>query len=179
MSIIQNIPTWLDLVTQHIQNLKSTSPATSGTALWCSPDRWFAVRCQYKSCLSYSSCLEHILIDVMLQSFTHSCVCEEIGLSKSPWFLSVSWKCENAACLHWHWLPVSFSFRMSSGFSSPFSEEQTTIVCQACCFYSSSQWIFSRCCPCGWWICFWQPPPGTRLGWAFSLQACQGDIYVF
>lgn len=120
-----------DFVTKHIK----TSP-------WCTPDWWFAVCCWYKSCLSYSCCLEHILIDVKLQSFTHRCVCEEMGLSKGPWFLSGSWKCEKAACLLWQWLPMSFSFRMSSGFPSPLNEEQTTIVCQACCFYSSSQWIF-------------------------------------
>ncbi len=91
--------------------------------------------------LSSSSCLKHILMDVMQQSFTHS-MCEEMGLSKGPWFPSGSWKCENAACRLWSWLPVSFSFRMSSGFLSHLNEEQTTIVCQACCFYTSSQWIF-------------------------------------
>ncbi|ROI15107.1 Retinoic acid receptor alpha [Anabarilius grahami] len=43
---------------------------------------WFAVRGRYKSCLSYTSCLT----DLMLQSLTHSFMCEEMGLSEGPWF---------------------------------------------------------------------------------------------
>lgn len=79
-----------DLVTKHIQNLKYTSGTAFDTSLWCSSDWWFAVHGRYKSCLSYTSCLEDILIDVMLQSLTRSCLCEEMGLSEGPWFRSGS-----------------------------------------------------------------------------------------
>lgn len=75
-----------DLVTKHIQNLKYTFGTTFDIFLWCSSDWWFAVRGRYKSCLSYTSCLQDILTDVMLQSLTHSCMCEEMGLSEGPWF---------------------------------------------------------------------------------------------
>lgn len=172
MSIIQNIPTWTLTLLPNISRTWSTLLALRLTHLSG------ARQTGGLQSVADTSCLEDILIDVMLQSLTHSCLCEEMGLSEGPWFRSGSKKCENAACLPWQVLPMSFSFRMSSGFPSPLNEEQTTIVCQTCCFYSSSQWIISVCWPCGWWICIWQPQPGTRLGWAFSLLACQGDIYV-
>lgn len=78
------------------------------------------------------------------RSLSPHSVCAAMGLflSEHPWFRSGSWTCENAVYPHWQGLPKSFSFRMSLGFPSTPNEEQTTGVCHACCFSSSSQWIF-------------------------------------
>lgn len=73
-----------DLVTKHIQNLKYTSGTPFDTSLWCSSDRWFAARGRYKSCLSYTSCLWDILTNLMLQSLTHSFMCEEMACQRVP-----------------------------------------------------------------------------------------------